>query len=117
MAQLEAKTQAVRELQAEKITQQETIQELQTNITNISTNQQRNMAQLEAKTQAVRELQAEKITQQETIQELQTNITNISTNQQRNMAQLKASLSFSANNEQRFRWLRNDDDEKKKKIR
>eukprot|EP01083_Nonionella_stella_P275049 934072_1 len=69
--------------------------------------------QLEAKTHAVRELEAEKITQQERIHELQTNVTNISTDQQRNLARLKESLSFSANNEQRFRWLRNGDDEKK----
>eukprot|EP01083_Nonionella_stella_P275050 934073_1 len=111
--QLEAKINAFRELEAEKVTHQERIQELETNVTNLTSDQQRNMAQLEAKTQAVRELQAEKITQQGTIQELQTNVTNISTDQQRNLARLKESLSFSANNEQRFRWLRNGDDEKK----
>eukprot|EP01083_Nonionella_stella_P049342 131527_1 len=69
--------------------------------------------QLEAKNDAIRELEAGKMRQQERIQELQTNVTNGAAEQQRNLAQLKDSLSFSANDEQQFRWLRNDDDEKK----
>eukprot|EP01083_Nonionella_stella_P027040 74362_1 len=69
--------------------------------------------ELEAKGNANRELETEKMTQQERIQELQTHITNITADQQHNLAQLKDSLSFSGNNEQPCRWLRNDDDEKK----
>eukprot|EP01083_Nonionella_stella_P153285 492307_1 len=116
--ELEAKRHAIGELEAEKSTQQERIQQLETNITNISADQQRNLAkleddevviqrltrELEAKRHAIGELEAEKRTHQERIQQLETEITNISADQQRNLAQLKESLSFSADNEQQFRW-------------
>eukprot|EP01083_Nonionella_stella_P032736 89584_1 len=44
--QLEAKTRAIRELESEKRTQQEMIQELHSNVANLSADQQRNVTQL-----------------------------------------------------------------------
>eukprot|EP01083_Nonionella_stella_P128184 388346_1 len=94
------------ELEAEKVAQQERIQELQNNV--------QETQQLEAKILAIRELESEKVTQQEQIQTLQTSTANLSADQERTLAQLKQSLSLSSNdNAQRFAWLRNSDDEKK----
>eukprot|EP01083_Nonionella_stella_P316879 1151325_1 len=64
--QIEAKSRVIRELEAEKVTQQEQIQELQTNVQDT----QRLNQQLEVKTRVIRDLEAEKTTQ---IQELRTN--------------------------------------------
>eukprot|EP01083_Nonionella_stella_P303693 1052250_1 len=65
-AQVEAKAYKIREVEAEKATQQERIQELQTNVQDI----QRLNQQLEVKTRVIRDLEAEKTTQ---IQQLRTN--------------------------------------------
>eukprot|EP01083_Nonionella_stella_P152508 488980_1 len=108
--QLNAKTRPNRELEAEKLTHQERIQSLQTNLQDI----QRLKQQLKATKRANKELESEKRTQQETVQELHENVANLSADHQHNVAQLKNSLSLASNDDsQRFAWLRSTDDEKK----
>eukprot|EP01083_Nonionella_stella_P175043 608487_1 len=107
--QIEAKSHAIGELEAEKVAQQERIQELQNN----AQDAQRLRQELEVKMRTIKELQEDKVAQQEQIQELRSHVANLSADQDRTLARLKESLSLASNvNGLRFAWLRCGDDEK-----